>query len=180
MSFFPAPLTAALARVASGLRPPAAAVQAVVAWAAAKRSRFGWRTVMSAGFLVAFVASFALAGFSYVFCLSMGHAQTVCCCHAASAQSGAQASQEEQGPTFSRAPCCEARHFEAAQASSSVPRDPAPAIAAPVAILLSDIVPVVSVRAPRAVFGAPALRPLPQGRAPPPTAVHLATVRLLC
>lgn len=174
MSRWTLPLTACLARARGAL------ARAQGARGAMARSRIGWRSVVSLGFLVAFIASFALAGFSYVFCLSVGHAQTVCCCHAASAQARDQASEKDSGPTFERAPCCEARHFEAAQSSSSVPRDPAPAVAAPVAVLLADIVPAVAVFVPRAVPAAAQERPLPQGRAPPPTAVHLATVRLLC
>lgn len=141
-------------------------------------ARFGWRGLLSLGFLITFVASFALAGFSYMFCLSVGRVQTVCCCHAASAQH--QLSKDEGGPTISRAPCCETRHFEASTSSSSTPRDPAPAIAAPVVALLSDAIPVIEAAVPRAVSVDARERRLPLGRAPPPTAVHLRTVRLLC
>lgn len=156
-----------------------ARARGALAQRAGKRVHGGWRGILSVAFLAAFVASFALAGFSYMFCLSVGRVQTVCCCHAARSAVETLGS-ERQGPSLDRAPCCETRHFAAAQASSSVPRDPAPAIGAPPVVLAAEITPSVPVFVPRALPVISLERPLPLGRAPPPAAVHLQTVRLLC
>ena len=143
-------------------------------------ARFGWRRWLSIGFLVAFVASFALAGFSIVFCRSMGQAKLSCCCPAAATQQDGQAAARESGPRLDRAPCCETRPFDSASASSSAASDPSPAVApASVAVLPPSVAPVADSR-PRDLLVIRQERPLPQGRAPPPLAVHLRTVRLLC
>ena len=143
-------------------------------------ARFGWRRWLSIGFLVAFVASFALAGFSIVFCRSMGQAQLSCCCHGAGAQQDGQAVAGDKGPQLDRAPSCETRHFDSATTTSSAASDPSPAVApASVAILPPGVALVADSRA-RDLLVIRQERPLPQGRAPPPLAVHLRTVRLLC
>lgn len=127
-----------------------------------------------------FVASFALAGFSIVFCRSMGQAQLACCCHAAAQASGPAAEEQNQAPRVDRAPCCESRQFDTASSSSSAASDPSPAIAPPGVAVVPESVPVVRAFLPREFLVARQERPVPQGRAPPPPTIHLKTVRLLC
>ncbi len=146
---------------------------------AAGRTSLGAR-LATLGFLFTFVASFALAGFSVVFCRSLGQAQLSCCCHAAVAHQEGPGAEGDKGPQINRAPCCESRQFDSATSSSSAASDPSPAVAPPSMAVLPESLPVVRTFVPRDFLVARQERPVPQGRAPPSLAVQLKTVRLLC
>lgn len=141
------------------------------------KKRSGWTRWLAAGFLVAFVASSALAGFAFVWCIPLGQAKLACCCHVATQLDGAQ-SLDTGAPKLAPAPCCEVRKVDALT-SAETPRHALPDIAAPAVCVLPPAQALFPAPAGHAapLFAAPA--PLPEGRAPPLIQLYKRHLRFL-